>query len=52
MLHEREHVIEPPGVAVEVPEHQVLPLAAEADAQHPLAACSASDDSSALLLFF
>ena len=52
MLQECERVIEPLGVAVKVPEHQVLPLAAEADSQHPFAACSATDDSSALLLFF
>jgi hypothetical protein len=51
VLQERERIIESLGVAVKVPQHQVLALAAEADAQLPFAACGAIDEFSALLLF-
>ena len=50
MLQERERIIESLGVAVKVPQHQVLALTAEADAQLPFAACSAIDAIPALLL--
>ncbi len=43
MLQERERVIESLGVALEVPQHQVLALAAKADAQQPFSACGAID---------
>ena len=41
MLQERERIIESLGVAVKVPQHQVLALAAKADAQQPFSACGA-----------
>ena len=42
MLQKRERFIQPFYAAVEVPEHKMLVLAAKADAQQPLATCSAA----------